>query len=245
MDALQLRNVSVTYRTAAYEKAALKDLSFTVPGGSVFGFLGLNGAGKTTAIKAILQLLYPESGQITIFGVPAASAAARARVGYMPELAYYYWYVTPRELLMFYAGICGIPPRAARKKCDGLLSFVGLEAERSVLMRHFSKGMMQKVSLAQALINDPDLLILDEPTSGLDPQARIEIRETISTLKRQGKTVFFSSHELSEVETVSDMIAIIDQGRLVTAARVDDILRQKGETRSLEQFFLSMIRERV
>lgn len=244
MQALEINHVHVTYPVSGRATPALNNLSFAVDRGTVFGFLGPNGAGKTTTIKAILQLLRPDRGEISIFGVPAAQPAARRRVGYMPEIAYYYGYVTPRELLMFYAGICGMNRAAARKKTAALLEFTGLTADADRVMAGFSKGMMQKVSVAQALINDPDLLILDEPTSGLDPLARIEIRDMISRLKQEGKTVFFSSHELSEVELVSDAIAILNRGELVTTALREDIVRQKGETRSLEQFFLSMIKER-
>ncbi|MBU4304421.1 MAG: ABC transporter ATP-binding protein [Candidatus Omnitrophica bacterium] len=240
-EVLILKEVSVTYRGKAYSKDALRNLSLSVNRGEVFGFLGPNGAGKTTTIKSILNLLYPTQGSIFVFDSPSFHPRVRQRIGYMPEIAQYYWYLTPRELMMMYAGFFGIKKNDALRKIDGLCALVGLEKEAGVLMKNFSKGMMQKVSLAQALINDPELLILDEPTSGLDPVARMKVRDIIKDLKAKGTTVFFSSHELSEVELISDRIGILNAGRMVTVADMKDILSQKGHRQSLERYFLDII----
>jgi len=239
-DALFLDRVSITYKTKKYQKKALRQLSLKISPGEVFGFLGPNGAGKTTTIKAILGLIYPEEGQISIFSKPSHLPSIRKRLGYMPEIANYYWYLTPTELLLMYAGFFGISKATAVKKIDELFEIVDLKNERSILMKNFSKGMMQKVSLAQALINDPDLLILDEPTGGLDPVARIKVRRLIADLKSKGKTIFFSSHELSEVELVSDRVGILKSGQLIKVSSTKDILSQKGH-QSLEQYFLNII----
>ncbi|MDD5745963.1 MAG: ABC transporter ATP-binding protein [Candidatus Omnitrophica bacterium] len=238
---LLLDNVGVVYRGAAHNKEALRGLSLEISGGEIFGFLGPNGAGKTTTIKAILNLLFPDQGRILLFGEPNDSVRARRRLGYMPELANYYWYLTPRELLLMYAGFFGMPKKSALKKIEALCERVGLAAEADVLMKFFSKGMMQKVSLAQALINDPDILVLDEPTSGLDPIARINVRDIINEVKSQGKTVFFSSHELSEVELVCDRVGILHEGRLIKSETTAAILHEKGQQRSLETYFTDLI----
>ena len=195
-NALELKNLCVIYKGNNYYKEAITKLSLEIIQGEVFGFLGPNGAGKTTTIKSIFDFICPTDGQILIFGKPR-NHSLHSRLGYMPEIANYYWYLTPRELLRMYAGFFGLNKREADKKIDNLLALVDISSEANVLMKNFSKGMMQKVSLAQSLINDPDLLILDEPTSGLDPVARSKVRDIIKDLKKQGKTIFFSSHELS------------------------------------------------
>ncbi|MFH2144980.1 MAG: ABC transporter ATP-binding protein [Candidatus Omnitrophota bacterium] len=240
--ALSLTGVGVTYKGKNYTKEALFELSFRVERGEIFGFLGPNGAGKTTTIKAILNLIYPNTGQIEIFGCPASKVCARKRIGYMPEIANYYWYLTAKELLLMYAGILNIPKALALKRIDSFFEIVGLQDAGNVLMKNFSKGMMQKVSLAQALLNDPDLLILDEPAGGLDPVARTQLRSLILELKNKGKTVFFSSHELSEVELICDRVGILKEGRLLKTEKVKDILNQKTQHQSLENYFLNIIK---
>ena len=238
---LELNSVSVVYKSRAHKKSAVNDLDLQINKGEVFGFLGPNGAGKTTTIKAILGFLYPQKGQITIFGRPSGDYTLRKQLGYMPEIANYYWYLSPRELLTMYAGFFGTGKRQAQKKIDQLLTLIGLEAEAGLRMKNFSKGMMQKVSFAQALVNDPDLLILDEPTSGLDPMARMKIRDIIKDLKEAGKTIFFSSHELSEVELISDRVGILHNGSLIKTEKMENILKQKGPGTSLERYFLDII----
>ncbi len=239
--ALELNDLSVTYKGSNFLKKAIAHLTLKIVSGEVFGFLGPNGAGKTTTIKSIFNFLPVAAGQISIFGQDSSDYSVRSRMGYMPEIANYYWYLTPRELLRMYAGFFGFRKKTADKKIDNLLSLVGMEAEANVLMKNFSKGMMQKISLAQSLINDPDLLIFDEPTSGLDPLARSSVREIIKGLKAKGKTIFFSSHELSEVELVCDRIGIINKGVLVKTDKVEDIFKQKGDDMSLERYFIDII----
>jgi ABC-2 type transport system ATP-binding protein len=238
---LSIENVSVVYTGSAYTKEALRGLSLEVARGEVFGFLGPNGAGKTTTIKAILNLLHPAQGRIMLFGMPNDLVAVRQRIGYMPELANYYWYLTPRELLLMYAGFFGMKKAEALARISSVIELVGLDKEAAVLMKYFSKGMMQKVSLAQALMNNPDILILDEPTSGLDPIARMKVRDIITQVKTAGKTVFFSSHELSEVELVCDRVGILHEGRLIKTEDMKSVLNHKGHQQSLETYFIGLI----
>ncbi|MCG2711770.1 MAG: ABC transporter ATP-binding protein [Candidatus Omnitrophica bacterium] len=238
---LELSDLCVIYKSNNYLKKAIDQLSLNIAQGEVFGFLGPNGAGKTTTIKSIFNFLPATSGQIKIFGKPSCNQSLHARMGYMPEIANYYWYLTPRELLRMYAGFFGMKKDVTDKKIDSLLSLVDIQAEANVLLKNFSKGMMQKVSLAQSLINDPDFLVLDEPTSGLDPLARSKVRDIIKGLKAKGKTIFFSSHELSEVELVCDRIGILNKGNLVKTDKIAEILQQKGNNMSLERYFLDII----
>jgi ABC-2 type transport system ATP-binding protein len=220
-------------------KVALRNLDLEVSAGEVFGFLGPNGAGKTTAINVLLGFVTPKSGAAYLFGIDVRQPIARQRIGYLPEMTYYYKFLTAEELLRFYAKIFGLPRAEADKRIDGLLKLVDLEPARRRPLKTYSKGMQQRVGLAQALINNPDLLILDEPTSGLDPLGRMKVREVIQRLKNEGKTVFFSSHELGEVETVCDRVAIINEGELKAVGRVNDILGQHHS--NLEKAFLEII----
>lgn len=220
-------------------KLAVKDLNLNVRAGEVFGFLGPNGAGKTTTMNVLLGFVPATSGNAFLFGVNVRDPIARQRIGYLPELTYYYKFLTAEELLRFYAGIFRIPPAETEQRIDRLLKLVELEHARKRLIKTYSKGMQQRVGLAQALINNPDLLILDEPTSGLDPLGRMKVREIIQRLKDDGKTVFFSSHELGEVETVCDRVAIINQGELIAEGRVEDLTREHNA--NLEQIFLKLI----
>jgi len=220
-------------------KVALSSLDLEVNAGEVFGFLGPNGAGKTTAINVLLGFVPPKSGAAYLFGIDVRQPIARQRIGYLPEMTYYYKFLTAEELLRFYAKIFGVPRKEADKRIDQLLKLVELEQVRKRPIKTYSKGMQQRVGLAQALINKPDLLILDEPTSGLDPLGRMKVREIIQRLKNEGKTVFFSSHELGEVETVCDRVAIIHQGELKTVGRVTDIIEKHHG--NLEKAFLDIV----
>jgi len=220
-------------------KAALDSLDLEVKVGEVFGFLGPNGAGKTTAINVLLGFVPPTRGAAYLFGIDVRQPIARQRIGYLPELTYYYKFLTAEELLRFYARIFGLPRTEADRRIDQLLKLVELEPARKRPIKSYSKGMQQRVGLAQALINNPDLLILDEPTSGLDPLGRMKVREIIQRLKNEGKTVFFSSHELGEVETVCDRVAIINQGELKVTGRVSDLVAQHQA--NLEKAFLDII----
>src|SRR5258707_6101341 len=239
---VELKNLRVEYRTrdsGQGKKVAVNDLNLKVQAGEVFGFLGPNGAGKTTTMNVLLGFVNATGGAAFLFGVNVREPIARQRIGYLPELTYYYKFLTAEELLRFYARIFGIPSGQTEQRIDQLLKLVELEHARKRPIKTYSKGMQQRVGLAQALINDPDLLILDEPTSGLDPLGRMKVREIIQRLKNEGKTVFFSSHELGEVETVCDRVAIINQGELKVEGRVADLV-QKHNT-NLENIFLNII----
>jgi ABC-2 type transport system ATP-binding protein len=218
---------------------AVRNLNLRVYQGEVFGFLGPNGAGKTSTMQVLLGFGRAAAGEAYLFGVNVREPIARQRIGYLPELTYYYKFLTAEELLRFYARIFKMPREKTEARIDSLLKLVELEAARKRPIRSYSKGMQQRVGLAQALINDPDLLILDEPTSGLDPLGRMKVREIIQRLKNEGKTVFFSSHELGEVETVCDRVAIIHRGELKVAGRVADLV-QKYQT-NLEMIFLNIV----
>ncbi len=226
-------------REARETKIALKELNLTVHSGEVFGFLGPNGAGKTTTMNVLLGFVNPTSGSASIFGVDVRQPIARQRIGYLPELTYYYKFLTAEELLRFYAKIFRIPKNEVEARIDQALKLVELDHARKRLIKTYSKGMQQRVGLAQALINNPDLLILDEPTSGLDPIGRMKVREIMQRLKNEGKTVFFSSHELGEVETVCDRVAIMNLGELKVIGRVDDLLKE--HKMPLEKLFLEIV----
>jgi ABC-2 type transport system ATP-binding protein len=239
---IELQKLRVEYRNPSAGSGvhvAVKDLSLGVGAGEVFGFLGPNGAGKTTTMNVLLGFVNATSGGAYLFGVNVQEPIARQRIGYLPELTYYYKFLTAEELLHFYARVFKIPREKANQRIDELLKLVELEHARKRLIKTYSKGMQQRIGLAQALINDPDLLILDEPTSGLDPLGRMKVREIIQRLKNEGKTVFFSSHELGEVETVCDRVAIIHQGELKVEGRVSDLVDKYQA--NLEQIFLSII----
>jgi ABC-2 type transport system ATP-binding protein len=239
---LETKSLRVEYKpqTAGQGmKVAVKNLDLQVHGGEVFGFLGPNGAGKTTTMNVLLGFVNPTSGTAFLFGVDVREPIARQRIGYLPELTYYYKFLTAEELLRFYARIFRIPGSETDRRIDQLLKLVELEHARKRPIRTYSKGMQQRVGLAQALINNPDLLILDEPTSGLDPLGRMKVREIIQRLRNEGKTVFFSSHELGEVETVCDRVAIINEGELKVEGRVTDLVAQHQA--NLEKIFLNII----
>lgn len=237
---IQVENLCVEYRSRELgARQAVKGLNLAVYEGEVFGFLGPNGAGKTTTMNVLLGFTNATSGSARLFGTDVRQPIARQRIGYLPELTYYYKFLTAEELLRFYADIFGVPKAERERRIDAVLKLVELEHARKRPIRTYSKGMQQRAGLAQALINNPDLLILDEPTSGLDPIGRMRVREIIQRLKNEGKTVFFSSHELGEVETVCDRVAILFNGELKAAGPVPSLLAP-GET-SLEQAFLRII----
>ncbi len=239
---LQIEKLTVEFRSRELgqgTKMAVKALDLTVQSGEVFGFLGPNGAGKTTTMNVLLGFVNATGGSASIFGVDVRQPIARQRIGFLPELTYYYKFLSAEELLRFYARIFRIPRAEIDRRVDSVLKLVELESARKRLIKTYSKGMQQRVGLAQALINNPDLLILDEPTSGLDPIGRMKVREIIQRLKNEGKTVFFSSHELGEVETVCDRVAILHQGELKVVGRVSDLVQQYQT--HLEQVFLKII----
>jgi ABC-2 type transport system ATP-binding protein len=239
---LETKNLRVEFKAQSSgqgRKVAVKDLNLQVRAGEAFGFLGPNGAGKTTTMNVLLGFVNATSGDAFLFGVNVREPIARQRIGYLPELTYYYKFLTVEELLRFYARIFGISRSETDRRIDALIKLVELEHARKRPIKTYSKGMQQRVGLAQALINNPDLLILDEPTSGLDPLGRMKVREIIQRLKNEGKTVFFSSHELGEVETVCDRVAIINEGELRVEGRVADLVEKHQA--NLEQIFLNII----
>jgi ABC-2 type transport system ATP-binding protein len=205
-------------------RRVLDRLSLQVEAGEVFGFLGPNGAGKTTTLKLLLQLVFPTSGEARILGRPPGDVGAKRRLGYLPENPYFYDYLTAEELLTYFAGLFGLHLADRRKRVSALLDEVGLGAERRTQLRKFSKGMLQRVGIAQALLNEPDLVILDEPMSGLDPIGRHDVRALILRLRDRGCTVFFSSHVLSDAEALCSQVAILARGRLVASGRLSDML---------------------
>ena len=235
---IEINNLTVDYA----HKRALDGLSLNVTRGEIFGFLGPNGAGKTTAIKALLGLIFPKSGHIRLQGLPPADPESRRKVGFSPEEANYYRFLTPVEILKFYGDICEVPRDVLKKRLPELLELVGLSEFKNKQIGSFSKGMAQKISLAQTLIHDPETLILDEPTSGLDPLARRGLRKILKGLKNEGKTIFFSSHELSEVELLCDSIAILKSGKLVRSGALQEILGSSDQ--HLERFFIRTIEGR-
>jgi ABC-2 type transport system ATP-binding protein len=239
---LQTENLSVSYRSRELKqgvKQVVSNLNLSVHQGEVFGFLGPNGAGKTTTMNVLLGFINASAGDAYLFGTNVRQPIGRQRIGYLPELTYYYKFLSAEELLRFYARIFGIPQPDRERRIDNVLKLVELEQARKRQIKTYSKGMMQRVGLAQALINDPELLILDEPTSGLDPVGRMKVRQIIQRLKEEGKTVFFSSHELGEVETICDRVAILNQGELKLEGRISELAAQYQL--NLEQIFLKVI----
>jgi ABC-2 type transport system ATP-binding protein len=203
---------------------ALHPLTLSVDNGEVFGFLGPNGAGKTTTLKLLMQLVYPTSGTATILGRPIGDLEMKRRIGYLPENPYFYDYLTAEELLTYFAGLFGYKGADRSARVSRLLDEVGLGAERRLQLRKFSKGMIQRVGLAQALVNDPELVFLDEPMSGLDPLGRRDVRALILRLREQGRTVFFSSHILQDAETLCSRIAIVVKGKLTAAGSLAELV---------------------
>jgi len=211
------------------KKKILKGVSLSVQEGEIYGFLGPNGAGKTTSIKCLLGLLYPDAGSVELFGRPGATLEARRRLGYLPERPYFYPHLKGRELLEYFGRLFGMRGAALRTKCEELLALVGLPDDGEKLTGQYSKGMLQRLGVAQALINDPDLVILDEPMSGLDPIGRREVKDLIMAVKERGATVFFSSHILSDAEALCDRVCLLVDGTLHMEATLDDLLNEKVE----------------
>lgn len=203
---------------------AVHDVSLEVRRGEIYGFLGPNGAGKTTTIKMLMGLIYPSGGTASLFGRPIGDRTAKAKVGFLPESPYFYDYLTGREFLRFYGHLFGLFGSTLEKRIDELLELVGMTHARDLQLRKFSKGMLQRVGIAQALINDPELVILDEPMSGLDPIGRKEVRDLILRLKETGKTVMFSSHILHDAELLCDRVAMIMKGKLVACGPVSELI---------------------
>jgi ABC-2 type transport system ATP-binding protein len=227
MRAISTHELTKDYAVGFWRKRpyrALDRLTLDVDAGEVFGFLGPNGAGKTTTLKLLMQLVYPTSGSGELLGRPLGDLSAKRRIGYLPENPYFYDYLTAEELLQYFGGLLGLARAEGAARAARLLDEVGIGAERRLQLRKFSKGMLQRVGIAQALLNDPELVIFDEPMSGLDPLGRRDVRALILRLRDRGCTVFFSSHVLSDAEALCSRVAILAKGRLVAAGRLTEML---------------------
>jgi ABC-2 type transport system ATP-binding protein len=209
------------------KRPILKGVSFSVEAGEIFGFLGPNGAGKTTTLKCVLGLIFPERGKIEIFGRPHLDVEAKRRVGYLPEQPYFYDYLTAAEFLDFYGRLFLLTKDERRERAAGLLKLVGLERVGGLQLRKFSRGMLQRIGLAQALINNPELVLLDEPLGGLDPLGRKELRDIIARLKQEGRTVFLCSHILQDIEMICDRVAIIVAGKVISQGALRELISEK------------------
>ncbi|MFQ6068952.1 MAG: ABC transporter ATP-binding protein [Candidatus Aminicenantales bacterium] len=209
------------------KKKILKGISLAVEEGEIFGYLGPNGAGKTTTIKCVLGLIFPEKGKIELFGLPHLSLRAKEKIGFLPENPYFYEYLTASEFLHFYGELFSMRRKEIEERAKELLNLVGLERFSSLPLRKFSRGMLQRIGVAQALLNQPQLVVLDEPLGGLDPLGRKEIRDVIVSLKREGKTVFLSSHILQDIEMICDRVAIIVKGEIVSQGTLQELVSEK------------------
>ncbi|HNR35029.1 MAG TPA: ABC transporter ATP-binding protein [Candidatus Hydrogenedentes bacterium] len=224
---IQTQNLTKIYEAAlrGQDVHALNNLNLTIHSGEIFGYLGPNGSGKTTTIKLLLGLIFPTSGDMEILGSKdIGSAEVRRQIGYLPEGAYYPDFLKGEEVLKFYGHLYGLRGADLRRRIDETLEIVGMSRARKRLIRGYSKGMRQRIGLAQALLSDPQILILDEPTTGLDPIARKEIRDILANLRDKGKTLLISSHELLEVELISDRVGILYEGVLQTLGTLDELL---------------------
>lgn len=239
MTVVELNEVRKTYSDFWLRPTvrAVDGLDLEVSAGEVFGLLGPNGSGKSTTIKMILGLVRPTSGAIRLFGHDPQSLAARSRLGYLPELSFLHPFLTARETLLYYAGLCGLDRRTSRSRADALLEMVGLTGVAGRAVGGFSKGMARRVALASSLIGKPELLVLDEPTSGLDPVSTNEVKTLVKTLAQGGMTIFMTSHLLADAEDVCDRVCILNHGGKVAEGKVKEI------GTSLRDFFLAKVGE--
>ena len=222
---LSVSQADLFYRSGFWLKPVqvLHGVSLEVPKKSVFGFLGANGAGKTTLIQLIVGIRKPSAGRVLINGKDASSREARAMIGFLPERPYFYDHLTGEQFLRFFGALAGMPAGRCEERIPHVLSAVGMSDARKVVLKKYSKGMLQRIGIAQAILHDPEFLVLDEPMSGLDPLGRKEIRELIQSLARAGKTIFFSSHVIPDVETICDQVALIKNGRILGCGPIDSL----------------------
>src|SRR5690242_7202841 len=215
--AIETSNLQKTYSIGFWRKkprVALRPLSLQIHEGEIFGYLGPNGAGKTTTLKLLMGLVFPSAGSARILGMDVNDPRVKAQIGFLPEQPYFYDYLTARELLQYYAQLSGVEARERSRRVDAVLERVGLSDVGGVQLRKFSKGMLQRVGIAQAILHEPKVVFLDEPMSGLDPIGRREVRDLMESLKHEGKTVFFSTHILSDAEALCDRVAVLHKGEL-------------------------------
>ncbi|MHB9038700.1 MAG: ABC transporter ATP-binding protein [Armatimonadota bacterium] len=231
MQPIRAQNLSKTYKLgkAGHTKTAVDSLDIEVPEGAIFGFLGPNGAGKTTTIKMILDFVRPTRGSVKIFGKPTDEPSTRQLIGYLPEQPYFHKFLKPIEVLSMHAGLAGVDRRETKKRAMDCLEHAGIAEYAEVPISKLSKGLTQRVGLAQAIIGDPKLLILDEPTSGLDPIGRRHVRDLLLELRNDGKTIFLSSHLLSEIENVCDIVAVMKFGKLVALGAPDSVRNSNSQ----------------
>ena len=239
---IEIENLVVEYGRGAKKVRAVDGISFRVEPGECVGFIGANGAGKSTTIKALMGFLFPASGTVRVFGLPPGDAQSRQRIGYLPEVALYYPFMKARELLELYGGLHGLTNAELRDAIPRILQKVGLAEKGETLLKNFSKGMQQRVGIAQSLLSEPEALIFDELSSGLDPLGRHDLRQVLLELKRTGRTIFFSSHELNEVEALCDRVIMIHQGRIVKNVTLAELKSSSGA--SMENHFIELIRGR-
>jgi len=242
VSAIALDHLSKTYVQShlGRQKKTLgvEDLNLHVQEGEVFGLLGLNGSGKTTTIKLILGLLFPSTGSVKVFGQAISDRATKSRIGYLPEVPYFYKFLSPREVLRFYARLSGISEKEISERIEKVLAQVRMVPHADRMMREFSKGMLQRVGIAQSILHDPDILILDEPVTGIDPLGLREMRNLLEVFSKRGKTLFFSSHSISEVERICHRVGILVRGRLVKIVNRNEWM---GEGGKLEDIFVETI----
>jgi ABC-2 type transport system ATP-binding protein len=238
MSVVEINNLTKDYEIGFLRKRkvrALDGLTLSVEGGQIFGFLGANGAGKTTTLKLLMRLIFPTAGSASILGQDFQNVSVHQRIGYLPENPYFYDYLTAREFLDYCAQLFGLDAALRRKRAADLLARVRLDEKRwDTQLRKFSKGMLQRVGLAQSIINDPEIVFLDEPMSGLDPIGRREVRDLIASLRQEGKTVFMCSHILSDIEVLCDRVAILRGGKLAQQGRLDDLRQQSSGDHQVE-----------
>jgi len=229
MSAIEIQGLEKSYKTGFFGnklKQGLKPLTLSVEEGEVFGCLGPNGAGKTTTLRLLLGLVFPTGGTARILGRDLADIEVKRLIGFLPEQPYFYDHLTALELLDYYARLSGVDPRERRRKVDKALSRVGMADSANTQLRKFSKGMLQRVWIAQAIVHDPTLILLDEPMSGLDPIGRREVRDLVQELNEEGRTIFFSTHILGDAETLCDRVAVLNKGELKGIGVVADLLRE-------------------
>src|SRR3954468_5861115 len=226
MSAIEILGLEKIYRVGFWRKRpkrALQPLHLTVEEGEVFGFLGPNGAGKTTTLKMLMGLVFPSGGSARILGREWTDPEVKAQIGFLPEQPYFYDYLTAHELLDYYGQLSGVPAKDRKRRVEEVLLRVGLTDVKGMQLRKFSKGMLQRVGIAQAIVHDPKLVLLDEPMSGLDPLGRREVRDLIQELNQEGKTIFFSTHILSDAEPLCDRVAVLNHGELRGVGAVDEL----------------------
>jgi len=249
---IEVKDLVLGYGRGTGRSIAVDGLSFEVFEGETVGFIGSNGAGKSSTIKSLMGFIFPISGSAKVLGKTAGRVESRRRIGYLPEVTLYYPFMKAREVLELYGGLHGLDRKSLKTRIPELLEKVGLAGKGESLIRNFSKGMQQRVGIAQSLISDPDLLIFDELSSGLDPAGRYDLRETLLELKRRGKTIFFSSHELHEVEDLCDRVIMINKGKKLIDQPLPQLLgelkeRSKAQNSeaspfTLERYFMEMVR---